>query len=248
MPTTALSLQQSETNSRIDVGMASTTRRARARFQDPLKLGARLLRKLHSEWLRLTYPFASIGTKVSIHPSCGIDRLNAHRIKLGNNVSLEKDACLRICPQAKEDGEPVLVIEDNCVINWRSQIDGKNHIHLERDVLIAQDVLIVDQNHAYEDTDAPIGTQGLTPGGRVRIGQGSFIAHGAAIICSRGELVLGRNCFVAAHAVVVKSAPPYSVLYGNPAKIIRHYDPARESWVIGAPPLIVEQPDPEAVK
>ena len=61
-----------------------------------------------------------------------------------------------------------IVIEDNCVINWRSQIDGKNHIHLERDVLVAQDVLIVDQNHAYEDTDAPIGTQGFTPGGRIQ--------------------------------------------------------------------------------
>jgi acetyltransferase-like isoleucine patch superfamily enzyme len=105
---------------------------------------------------------------------------------------------------------------------------------LERDVLVAQDVLLVDQNHAYEDITIPIRDQGLTRGGTIRIGQGCFIAHGASIISSRGELVLGRNCVVAAHAVVTRSAPPYSVLSGNPAMIVRQYDPVRRAWIVGS--------------
>jgi len=179
----------------------------------------------------MTYPFAAMGSKVSIHYTCSIDRKNSHRIKLGNRVSIEKDASLRLCVPTEELGEPIIVLGDNCVINWRSQIDAKNLIHLESDVLVAQDVLIVDQNHAYEDTETPIRDQGLTQGGRIRIGQGTFIAHGAAIICTQGDLVLGRNCVVAAHAVVTKSAPPYSVLYGNPARIIRQFDLAKKAWV-----------------
>lgn len=204
----------------------------RARLQDPVKLIPRALRKFHTEWLRLTYPFVSMGKKVSIHYSCSIDRKNAHRIQLGANVSLDKDSSLSInCPPG--EGEPIIVIEDNCVLHWRSQIGAKNLVHIERDVLIAQDVLIVDNNHAYEDTTLPIAYQGFTRGGRIRIGQGTFIAHGAAIICSQGDIVLGRNCFVAAHAVVTRSAPPYSVLFGNPARIIRQYDPAKQEWVVG---------------
>jgi acetyltransferase-like isoleucine patch superfamily enzyme len=101
-------------------------------------------------------------------------------------------------------------------------------------VLVAQDVLIVDQNHAYEDIATPIRDQGLTEGGTIRIGQGSFIAHGAAIIASRGNVVLGRNCVVAAHAVVTRSAPPYSVLSGNPAIIVRQFDPIKERWIVGS--------------
>jgi acetyltransferase-like isoleucine patch superfamily enzyme len=193
----------------------------------------RLLRKLYSEWLRLTYPFAAIGKKTSFHFTCKIDRKNAHRIKLGSHIRMEKDSSLGISLPPEQERDPVLIIEDNCVIHWRSQIGAKNLIHIERDVLIAQDVLIVDQNHAYEDIHTPIADQGFTEGGRIRIGQGTFIAHGAAIICSQGELVLGHNCVVAAHSVVTRSAPPYSVLYGNPARIIRQYDPDKHEWVTG---------------
>ncbi len=179
----------------------------------------------------MTYPFASMGSKVSIHPTCTIDRMNAHRIKLGNEIRMEKDSSLGLSVPPDEPGEPIIVIEDNVVIHWRSQIGAKNLIHIERDVLIAQDVLIVDQNHQYEDISVPIVDQGFTAGGTIRIGQGTFIAHGAAIICSQGDLVLGRNCVVAAHTVVTRSAPPYSVLYGNPAKVIRQFDPVKKVWV-----------------
>lgn len=213
----------------------SRNTRSRARFQDPLKLIPRILRKLHSEWLRMTYPFAAIGSKVSIHPTCFIDKKSAHRIQLGSEIRIEKDTCLGLSvPVEEERDEPVIVIDDNVVIHWRTQIGGKNRIHLERDVIIAQDVLIVDQNHAYEDTTLPIGDQGFTKGGTIRIGQGSYIGHGAAIIASRGNLVLGRNCVVAAHSVVTRSAPPYSVLSGNPAMIVRQFDPVRKVWVVGS--------------
>jgi acetyltransferase-like isoleucine patch superfamily enzyme len=209
--------------------------KSRARFQDPLKLIPRLLRKLHSEWLRMTYPFAAMGSKVSIHPTCFIDKKSAHRIQLGSEIRIEKDTCLGLSvPVEEERDEPVIVIDDNVVIHWRTQIGGKNRIHLERDVIIAQDVLIVDQNHAYEDTTLPIGDQGFTKGGTIRIGQGSYVGHGAAIIASRGNLVLGRNCVVAAHSVVTRSAPPFSVLSGNPAMIVRQFDPVRQVWVVGS--------------
>jgi len=208
--------------------------RSRARFQDPLNLIPRVMSKLNSEWLRMTYPFASMGSKVSVHYTCSIDRKKAHRIRLGNDIRMAKDASLGVNLPPEEEGEPVIVIDDNCVIHWRSQIGAKNLIHIERDVLIAQDVVIVDHNHAHEDLSIPITNQGQTEGGRIRIEQGCFIAHGAAIICSRGELVLGRNCFVAAHSVVVRSAPPYSVLFGNPAKIIKQFDPAKQAWVVGS--------------
>jgi acetyltransferase-like isoleucine patch superfamily enzyme len=213
--------------------MANKTR-SRARFQDPMKLIPRVLRKLHSEWLRLTYPFVSMGRKTSIHPTSFIDRKNAHRIKLGAFIRIEKDTCLGLSVPPEEDGEPVIVIDDNCVIHWRTQIGAKNRIHLERDVIVAQDVLIVDQNHAYEDITLPIGEQGFTKGGTIRIGEGSYIGHGSAIICSRGSLTLGRNCVVAAHSVVTRSAPPYSVLSGNPAMIVRQYDPVKQTWVVGS--------------
>ena len=91
----------------------------------------------------------------------------------------------------------------------------------------------MDHNHAYEDIEVPIVQQGITKGGRIRIGEGSWIGHGAAIVCSRGELTIGRHCVVAANSVVTGSIPDYSVVFGMPATIIRQYDPETQAWRMG---------------
>jgi acetyltransferase-like isoleucine patch superfamily enzyme len=127
----------------------------------------------------------------------------------------------------------VIVIDDNCHIGYGSIISAKNRIHLERDVLVGQQVIIVDHNHAYEDITLPIVKQGVTEGGRIRIGQGSWIGRGAAIMCPRGELTIGRNCVIAVNSLVTRSIPAYSVVFGSPATIIRQYDPETRAWRIG---------------
>lgn len=183
-------------------------------------------------WVSLTYPLAAKGRKMDLHFTSHINRQRASRISLGDSVSLRKGAWLNV---ATEDtlGEPVIVIEDNCAIGSDSIISAKNLIHIERDVLIAQWVLIVDHNHAYEDITVPIIQQGITEGGRIRIGRGSWIARGAAILCPKGELTIGRNCVVAANSVVTRSIPDYSLVAGLPARIIRQYDPETKTWRIG---------------
>jgi acetyltransferase-like isoleucine patch superfamily enzyme len=131
------------------------------------------------------------------------------------------------------NGEPTIVIEDGCQISDGSIISAKNKIHLERYVNVAQQVLILDHNHAYDDVDVPIIKQGITKGGRVRIGEGSWIGRGATILCSRGELTIGRHCVVSANSVVTRSIPDYSVVFGTPATIIRQYDPEARVWRMG---------------
>jgi abequosyltransferase len=204
----------------------------RPRFEDPLQLLPQVLTKLYSMWVGLIYPFASKGRNVQFHFTSQLSRRRASRISLGNSVSLRKDAWLNV---ATEDpaGEPVIVIDDNCHIGYGSIISAKNHIHIERDVIVAQSVLIIDHNHAYEDVTEPIIKQGITEGGRIRIGQGSWIARGAAIICPKGELTIGRNCVIAVNSVVTQSIPDYSLVVGYPAKIIRQYDPETGAWHIG---------------
>jgi len=207
-------------------------KKTRPPFDDPLELLPRGLTKMYSLWLRLFFPFASIGRNVSFHFTSKVCRAQASRISLGSRVSLKEYAWLIV---ANEDptGEPTIVIDDNCHIGFGSIIAARNRIHLERDVIVAQSVIIVDHNHAYEDISVPIVNQGVTEGGRIRIGRGSWIGRGAAIICPRGELTIGRNCVVGANSVVMRSVPDYCVVVGYPATIIRQYDPATRKWRLG---------------
>ena len=92
----------------------------------------------------------------------------------------------------------------------------------------------MDHNHAFEDVDVPISRQPMTPGGTIRIEEGCWIGFGAAIVSSRDELVIGRGSVVGANSVVTRSVPVYSVAAGNPARIVKQYDPASKHWQMGA--------------
>lgn len=200
--------------------------------EDPLNLLGRVMMKLYSLWVSTTYPFASLGRNLSIHSTSLLMRARAHRIKLGNSVLIGKNTWFNIVHEAT--GDLNIVIDDHCRVSTRSVISAKNRIHLERDVILAPSVLVMDHNHAFEDPTQPIGMQGTTEGGKIRIGQGSYIGYGAAIVCSRGELELGKHCVVEPNAVVTRSVPSYAVVSGNPARVIRQFDPVSQQWVSGS--------------
>ena len=157
----------------------------------------------------------------------------APAMKLGSSVMIRKDAWLNTFDISDSDGELKIIIDDNCLIGARDVISAKNSIHIERDVIIGTSVLIQDHNHAYENISVPIKAQGLTPGGNIRIEQGCWIGHGAAIVCNQDQLVIGRNSVVAANALVTKSFPPYSVIVGNPARLARQFDVGTGAWIGG---------------
>ena len=119
-------------------------------------------------------------------------------------------------------------------------ISAKNRVCLEEDVLFGPSVLITDHSHEFSNPDMPIHAQGLTDGGTVLIGRNCWLGHGAAVICTSGELSVGRNSIVGANSVVTRSIPPFSVVIGNPAKIVRRYDPGSREWVKGGSSLDIE--------
>jgi acetyltransferase-like isoleucine patch superfamily enzyme len=193
-------------------------------FEDHQGFSARILTKLNSLWVTATYPFAGHGRRLSLHYASEISRRLAPQIRLGNSVVIGKHTWFHTWSTPRTDGkdEVKIVIEDNCRIAAQCTITAGNFIHLERDVVLAPNVLIMDHAHAYEDVSVPIRDQGTTPGGRIRIGEGCRIGQGAAILCSnKGELVLGQNCLVTPYAVVSRSFPPDSVLSGNPARLVQ---------------------------
>lgn len=62
----------------------------------------------------------------------------------------------------------------------------------------------------------------------VRICRGAYLGYG----CTIGPgVTVGAGAFVGEGAVVIDDVPAHTVVYGNPATVIRRYDAATASWI-----------------
>lgn len=185
---------------------------------------------MNSVWMKGTYPFAACGDGISIHYSCEILRSHANKISLGHRVLLDREVWLNV-PIASTDQEPALIIGDGANIGRRSVISAVRQIRIGRQVLFAPGVFVTDHNHVYEDPTAPIAGQGVSAGGTIVIEENCWLGYGSMVLASRGDVVIGRNSVIGAYAVVTDSCPPCSVMVGNPARVVKHWDAASGRWV-----------------
>lgn len=93
-----------------------------------------------------------------------------------------------------------------------------NNIIIGDFVMMAPDVLIFKDNHKYDDLSVPMGRQGNMPCRPVVIGSDIWIGQRAIVTPGRH---IADGSIIAAGAVVTKDFPPYSVIGGNPAKVIK---------------------------
>jgi acetyltransferase-like isoleucine patch superfamily enzyme len=88
--------------------------------------------------------------------------------------------------------------------------------------LLADWIYICDFDHRYERLDVPIKDQGIITS-PVRIGTDVWIGEKATVL--RGVDV-GQGAIVASHGVVNRDVPPFAIVAGIPARVVRSRLPA----------------------
>ena len=102
---------------------------------------------------------------------------------------------------------------------------GKNcrvpfNIKIGKHVMMADDVLIMYQNHKFDRFDIPMREQGTTSYTQLEIDDDVWIA--ARVIILPSVKKIGKGVIIGAGAVVTKDIPDYAIVGGNPAKIIKY--------------------------
>lgn len=114
--------------------------------------------------------------------------------------------------------EGVLTIGDKSVFGRDNTINCYLDIEIGPGTIVADWVYICDFDHVTDDINLPIKDQGIVKS-PVRVGADVWIGAKATVL--RGTNI-GHGSVVAAHAVVREDCPPFSILGGVPARVLKN--------------------------
>lgn len=126
----------------------------------------------------------------------------------GTNVNIERGATFGVGFDVRIGDNSGLGI--NCVIPDGSVIGN--------DVMMGPNCYIHARNHRFDRIDIPMRVQGYSESKPCTIEDDVWIGRDVTIMVGRH---ISKGTIIAANSVVTKDFPPYSIIGGNPATLIR---------------------------
>lgn len=168
--------------------------------------------------------FAEFGDAALVHPPVRID--HPERVSVGDATYVLADATITVGASGR------VSIGARTYLGRDLTILAMGEVAIGDDVMGSDRLLFTDTAPAPGVPGIPVGRQSLAPPRPVVIGNGVFLGTGAMVLAG---VTVGARSLVGAGAVVTSDVPANCVVVGNPARIVRHYDPARGEWVGGQP-------------
>ncbi len=146
-----------------------------------------------------------------------LDVMPFNNFVIGRNSTIEDFSAIN-------NGVGDIIIGDRVRIGLSNTLIGP--VTIGNDVMFAQNIVASGLNHGYEDLSMPISdqtvsTKPITVKDEVWIGANAVLTAGVTV---------GKHSIVAAGCVVVKDVPPYSIVGGNPGKILKQYNTETKKW------------------
>lgn len=131
------------------------------------------------------------------------------RVKMGPNAAIDEHVCIKY-PERLSFGS-------DSFIGRCSMIQASGGVEIGNDVIIGPYVKIWSSDHNFDRLDVTIQKQGHSYA-KVIIEDNVWVGTGVIIL--KG-VTIGTGAVCAAGSVIVNNVPQYTVVAGNPAKVIR---------------------------
>jgi acetyltransferase-like isoleucine patch superfamily enzyme len=159
----------------------------------------------------------SVGRDFIVEDYAEVNCMTYRGIIAGDRVTIGKHAIIRptnIYGSAIGEG---LKIGNNSSIGPYSYIGCSGFIEIGDNVMMSPRVSIYAENHLFDHPELTIKEQGVKRE-FVKIEDDCWIAANTIILAG---VTIGRGSVIAAGSVVTKDVPPYSIVGGVPAKVIK---------------------------
>ena len=181
----------------------------------------RIAKHVYSEWIK--HEFQSCGSNCvfgGFSILCG-----AKHIHLGSNLYIGKDVVWEVYDEFRgQTFTPVLSFGDGSSFGDGGHITCINRVTVGNGVRIGRKVFITDNSHGASERallDTAPNLRPLVSKGPVVIDDYAWIGEMACILPG---VKIGRGAIVGANAVVTHDVPPYTLVAGNPAHVVKSLD------------------------
>jgi acetyltransferase-like isoleucine patch superfamily enzyme len=171
-------------------------------------------------WIRLLVnPFKhKRGKNTIVRRNARLDVFPYNKFDLGDNATIESFSTIN-------NGVGNVIIGAGTIIGIGSVVIGP--VEIGKKVMLAQNIVVSGLNHGYTDvTISPslqkVECKPILIHDDVWIGANSVITAG---------VTLGKHSIIGAGSIVTKDVPEFSVVVGNPARIIKQFDPVAGGWI-----------------
>ncbi len=168
-----------------------------------------------------------------------IDIKGARNISVGKGTLIQESAQLYAWEKFQtQTFKPAIVIGENAMIQKYCYLSAINRIEIGDNTSISEHSVIIDNVHGdfraghmtfEKNEDIPdvflqnVKTRHLFSAGPVVIEHDVHIGMYCMIMPG---VTIGHNSIVNAHSVVTRNVPPYSIVTGNPAKVVLSFNEA----------------------
>jgi acetyltransferase-like isoleucine patch superfamily enzyme len=166
----------------------------------------------------------SKGSDVYLHPS--VQMLGAQNVAIGNNSCISEQTWLNV--NHRNQGEIAIKIGDNCFIGRRNFFSSGKEIEIGHYVLTTIDCKFVCSSHITDNPLVPYITSGTTSDETIRVGANCFFGTNSMVL---GNVSVGHGSVIGANSLVTRDIPPFSMVIGNPAKVLRRYSFTKKEWI-----------------
>jgi acetyltransferase-like isoleucine patch superfamily enzyme len=149
-----------------------------------------------------------------------------NNISIGKNSVIGASSWLNV--NDRSSCSKSLIIGENCFIGKSNFITVGKSVVFGDYCLTAANCSFIGSSHNIDDPLKPYITTGVDAADSITIGTNCFFGYGVMVL---GSINIGHGSIIGAGSVVLKDIPPFSVVVGNPARIVKRYSFSERKWI-----------------
>ena len=130
-------------------------------------------------------------------------------------------------PRRLQHFDPKIVIGNRVTATSNLTLSAMLRIVIEDDVMFASNINVMDGLHGFGHANEPYKYQPMWRIAPVTIGRGCWIAQNVVIMPG---VNIGELSIIGANSVVTHDIPPKCIAFGNPARVVKHWNEAGQAW------------------